>query len=408
MNKKLLAVAIAGVLAAPLAQAQTANVTLYGRLNLNSQVIINMKNDATNPNPNVKQNIYQVNSNSSRLGVRGTESLGGGLNVIFQVEERFDASAAGAVTTGGDTYVGLQGAWGTAKIGYFLTPYDDVGSVFGSVPTLITGILGTQGLWSNSGFGDIASGAFDDRAANSLRYDSPVMAGFTVSGQVASRDTGGTDGGTLAQQRRHAYVLSVGSTYNNGPFGGAIAYEVHNATRDSTVAANPKLQDQALSLAASYKFGGWMFAAVGEWLKYDWDTGGEVKRNLWGISTTGNIGPGQLYAAYTKANNGSGSAKCTTVAGITSCPRILSVTLGPDSSAQTWEVSYTYPLSKRTLLYTGYVMVDNNSNANYTFGVGGAGFNFCSGNQRNAAGNNVGCGDAARPQGATAGIVHFF
>ena len=35
MNKKLVAVAIAGLLAAPLAQAQTANVTLYGRANMN-------------------------------------------------------------------------------------------------------------------------------------------------------------------------------------------------------------------------------------------------------------------------------------------------------------------------------------------------------------------------------------
>ena len=35
MNKKLVALAVAGVLAAPLAaQAQTANVTLYGRLNI--------------------------------------------------------------------------------------------------------------------------------------------------------------------------------------------------------------------------------------------------------------------------------------------------------------------------------------------------------------------------------------
>ena len=41
MNKKLLAIAVAGVLAAPLAQAQTANVTLYGRINIDSEVIIN-------------------------------------------------------------------------------------------------------------------------------------------------------------------------------------------------------------------------------------------------------------------------------------------------------------------------------------------------------------------------------
>ena len=47
MNKKLVAVAVAGMLAAPLAaQAQTANVTLYGRLNLDMEVV-NVKQDAT-------------------------------------------------------------------------------------------------------------------------------------------------------------------------------------------------------------------------------------------------------------------------------------------------------------------------------------------------------------------------
>ncbi len=46
MNKKLVAVAVAGMLAAPLAaQAQTANVTLYGRLNLDMEVV-NVKQDA--------------------------------------------------------------------------------------------------------------------------------------------------------------------------------------------------------------------------------------------------------------------------------------------------------------------------------------------------------------------------
>ena len=39
MNKKLVAVAIAGLLAVPLAQAQTANVTLYGRVNLDMEVV---------------------------------------------------------------------------------------------------------------------------------------------------------------------------------------------------------------------------------------------------------------------------------------------------------------------------------------------------------------------------------
>ena len=40
MNKKLVAVAVAGLLAAPLAaQAQTANVTLYGRLNMTLEAV---------------------------------------------------------------------------------------------------------------------------------------------------------------------------------------------------------------------------------------------------------------------------------------------------------------------------------------------------------------------------------
>jgi predicted porin len=89
MNKKLVAIAVAGVLAAPLAQAQTANVTLYGRMNLDMEVV--------NPNGDkskggVDNNIYRVTSNSSRFGVKGTEALGGGLSAIFRSKARSSAS----------------------------------------------------------------------------------------------------------------------------------------------------------------------------------------------------------------------------------------------------------------------------------------------------------------------------
>ena len=50
MNKKLVAVAVAGLLAAPLAaQAQTANVTLYGRLNIDYELVNGKQADGTNP-----------------------------------------------------------------------------------------------------------------------------------------------------------------------------------------------------------------------------------------------------------------------------------------------------------------------------------------------------------------------
>jgi predicted porin len=66
MNKKLVALAVAGVLAAPLAQAQTANVTLYGRVNLDVEVIINAKQDNSTASQEIKGNYYRMSSNSSR------------------------------------------------------------------------------------------------------------------------------------------------------------------------------------------------------------------------------------------------------------------------------------------------------------------------------------------------------
>src|SRR5215472_19353151 len=113
MNKKLVALGVASAFALPLAaQAQTANVTLYGRLNMDlefingstcaaplsqpnsgafvgatpqgpavgNQIITNCPGGTTNPT------VTRVSSNSSRLGVRGTEALGGGLSAIFQIE----------------------------------------------------------------------------------------------------------------------------------------------------------------------------------------------------------------------------------------------------------------------------------------------------------------------------------
>src|SRR6476469_10275210 len=98
MNKKLVAVAVAGVLAAPLAaQAQTANVTLYGRLNLTMEAV---KGNAPDPNPPVSvanRTVYRVSSNSSRLGVRGSEALGGGLSAIFQIESNVSADTGGGL-----------------------------------------------------------------------------------------------------------------------------------------------------------------------------------------------------------------------------------------------------------------------------------------------------------------------
>ncbi|MBS0321406.1 MAG: porin [Proteobacteria bacterium] len=385
MNKKLVAVAVAGVLAAPLAaQAQTANVTLYGRLNLTAEVVNAEQADGT------KGNYYQVSSNSSRLGVRGTESLGGGLNAIFQIESNVSADTGGGLLGTRETFVGLQGSWGTAKIGNFLAPLDDIHPIFGNVPTLTTSLLSTASVWAQGGLSK-TSGGFDARLGNSVRYDSPNISGFTGSAQISQLDAstgqGGVTYGNVDTQRRHAYVLSMGGFYNNGPIQAGIAYEANNKVR------GPNLNDYDFSVAGAYNFGVFRLGGIYERLQYDVPTG-NVHRDYFGISGTFNLGPGQVYAYYAHAQDGSGSACDINEVG---CTRALGavggVAKGDNTGANEWELSYTYPLSKRTLTYVGYHQIDNNSQAGYNFninpiqGVPAAGFNA---------------------KGFVVGIVHFF
>ena len=61
---------------------------------------------------------------------------------------------------------------------------------------------------------------------------------------------------------------------------------------------------------------------------------------------------------------------------------------GDDTGAQQWEVSYTYPLSKRTLLYTGYVHDRQRQRTpRYNFNINPI--------TRRVPGNGADCGDAA-------------
>jgi len=200
--------------------------------------------------------------------------------------------------------------------------------------------------------------------------------------------------------------------YNNGPFSAGIAYEIHNNFRPNSVPVagtafagqtNPdtsrigglRLQDQGLSIAASWNFGVVKVGGVFEQLKYD-VASGDISRHFWGGSVTWNLGPGQLYAMYGNAGNGSGSAL--------DGQQVGAVRKGSNTGAQQWELSYTYALSKRTLLQAGYVQIANRSNGAYNFGVNQIG-GVC------LPSNGVitpACGNSAKPQGLMTGIVHFF
>src|SRR3954466_11084178 len=242
MKKKLVAVAVAGVLGAPLAaNAQTANVTLYGRLNITQEFVKGATCAAAgvpsgnNPCPAGTTNptVSRLSSNSSRFGMRGTEALGGGLSAIFQIESSINGDTTAGNLGGRDTFVGFQGSWGTFKMGHFLMPTDDMHPIFVNVPTYTTSILSTASLWAQ-GFASKADGGFDARLGNSLRYDSPSFNGLTFSGQVALRDGSGATGpntGDHPSELRHAYSLGGNAIYTNGPIQAGASFETNQKVR---------------------------------------------------------------------------------------------------------------------------------------------------------------------------------
>ena len=193
MNKKLVALAVAGAFALPLAaEAQTgAQVTLYGRANMDLEFVkASGPGDAASGSTST---VTRVSSNSSRFGLRGTEALGGGLTAFFQVENsvNWDGNGASNANTiaNRETFVGLQGSYGQIWLGRSLSPYDDTTPIWAAGFNYNTGLFNTSSLWANNSnaIGGEAIGGYDDRYSNSIRWNSPTWSGFTAEVQVANQ-----------------------------------------------------------------------------------------------------------------------------------------------------------------------------------------------------------------------------
>jgi predicted porin len=378
MRAPFVAVVAAGLLLVPLARAQTGTLTLYGRFNLDLEVVNGKQSGEGCPQDCPNPNQYRASSNASMFGIRGTEPLGGGNEAIFQLENTAFVDRGDGILAGRDSYVGFRGPWGTWRLGRFLTPYDDIQPIFGNAPTLTTSILSTGALWAQAYLGAAQLGGFDDRASNSVRYDTPTIRGFNASIQYATAEGNPTS---------RSGIASVGAFYNEGPIQLGAAYEVHHKIRGTP---SEPLSDHALSLAGGYQFEGIRFGAVYERLRYDATPSTDITRDFYGFGTTIDAGPGLIFLYWGHAFDGKGSA----VDG----SRIGGLVKGVNTDASQWEASYTFVLSSRTWMYLGYVKILNGSNASYTFDVNPYPI-LC------APYPNGGCG---KPGGFLMGMVHFF
>lgn len=114
MNKPFLSKVATTVAVSFLSAGAFADVSIYGKANVSFQNSDDGTDSAT-----------EVRNNASRVGLKGSQDLDEGLKAIYQFEfqvEVDDGDTGGRTLGQRNIYVGLQGDFGTAKIGKFDTP----------------------------------------------------------------------------------------------------------------------------------------------------------------------------------------------------------------------------------------------------------------------------------------------
>jgi len=235
MKKTLVAAALLGAFAG-VAQAQTA-VQIYG----NVDVGVSKRSDQT---------VGIGKRAANTLGFKGTEDLGNGLKALFQVEMRYEPDTGTTENNGrplfqGQSRVGLQGDFGTVRLGRGLTPFQEIVGSFepwhglptqaGFYTDISVAGFNSAPLDANQGAaqGNTNASANTNRISNAIFYTSPISNGFQVNASWASKEgNGGGVTGTgvgaatyAPNAQASANPFSIAGTYNNGPFGGMLAYE---------------------------------------------------------------------------------------------------------------------------------------------------------------------------------------
>ena len=305
MNKKLIAAAIAAAVAAPVASA--ADTTLYGKAHLSIQ-----SNDFGNGGEN-----YTLNSNASRIGIKGSEDLGDGLKVIFGYEMGYEMSHGGrspwgyvnnvtgekeyaaSFLTARNSYLGLSGGFGTILAGRHDTPMKIAFYAAGN-----DNMVDTVADFNKIGF-------TERRLNNAIAYVSPNFSGLTVAAaivpgegsKITSSDifhikgdagespavTAGNGYKPSEKDKAHhlSDAYSLGMMYAGGGLKAGAGYEV--ATSDFTGGADDL---KTWQVGASYTLGDITLGAQYE------NNSGLMESDIWGISGKVNFGNNYVVVNY--------------------------------------------------------------------------------------------------------------
>ncbi len=329
MQKKLIALAVAGLVSAP-AFAQS-NVTIYGIVDMG----YTWRDDNIGKGIDARSGIDSGISAGSRLGFKGSEDLGNGLKAGFVLEQGFNAdtgrSAQDSRTFGRQAFASLSGGFGTVALGRQYTPSHVFGSAFDPFGK------GTVGQFNNVYYSN--SGP-EVRLDNLAAYVSPNWGGFSfITGYTLS-----ADGNEALENDGDVRVFAFAPRYTNGPID--VAFNYHEARAD--ISGNPKVR--VYDLFGGYDFGMVKLTGAAGWRKptdQDFLMGGlgSVAEDTfqWMLGVTVPLGQWKILASYSNRKTD----------------------LVDSGDAKVWQaaVGAEYALSKRTSLYTTYAQIDNNKNA---------------------------------------------
>ena len=354
MQKKFIALAIAG-LASTAAFAQT-NVTVYGVADGTYDMVSIDNGMAAGSN---NGSINRVSANSSLIGFKGTEDLGNGLKAIFQYEVAVGFDNLGALGTTRDSYVGLSTGFGTIVMGNLtgLTRALGTGVDMNAGATGIaanSGIIGKLGgsrisSGANCGASTICASIFDSRWSNTVAYVSPTIAGFSAVAAFVPGESKTADSADNTAAASLTTGYDVGVNWAGAGFKAGVAYNwVQLGNLQQTKFDNVRV-------AGGYT-GTWG-RVNGLWELTTLDSNGvSNEQQKYGLGVGVNLGKGEViaqgYVAMDSKNQKANFAK---------------------DGARLLEVGYVYNLSKRTSVKAIYAHLDNDSAANFDFGVNASG-----------------------------------
>ena len=326
MQKKLIALAVAGLVSAP-AFAQS-NVTIYGV----ADAAVGFGSHGDNDFSGIVNGVLS----GSRIGFRGAEDLGNGLKAVFTLEQGFDIGNGAASPSVGDStfsrqaLVGLSGSFGTVSLGRQYAP----GYFFGYDATASASV-GPQSILSN--------GAGMSITPNSrARWDNSVAYTGSFSGLTARAIYSMKAVETAANpDDDDAYGVSL--DYANGPLAVGAVYQVMQK-------ASAEDQEE-WGIGGSYNFGVVQVLASYQAVDGLGNVNG-AEGDLWQVGVAVPVGAaGKVHLAYGEFDRDDLNNR----------------------GAESYSIAYTHALSKRTTAYVAYNNTENESGTGAFGVVGGTG-----------------------------------